>query len=123
MALRIGIESPPTWVSGIGHSQRSAWSRPSATAEPSALARKLAWVSATGLGSEVVPEVCMTASVGARSAIVLSGDASGSGAAQSGSVTIELRARASRLARSASPWRRSTGTTGSPGQDAGVQQR
>src|SRR5512142_2634931 len=61
MALRIGIERPPTWVRGSGHSHRSSGSRPRATADPSALARKFVRLSGTGLGAAVVPEVWSTA--------------------------------------------------------------
>jgi hypothetical protein len=41
MALRSRIDSPPTWVSGSAHSQRSSLGCPSAAALPSALHSQL----------------------------------------------------------------------------------
>ncbi len=67
MALRTRIDRPPTWESGSAHSQRSLGSTPSATAEPSALHRKLPYVSSTGRGAEVVPEVWITTHTASRS--------------------------------------------------------
>ncbi len=55
--------SPPTCESGSGHSQRSSGSRPSATADPSALAWTLPKLSSTGRGAAVVPLVCTTSAV------------------------------------------------------------
>ena len=56
IAERSRTISPPTWESGSGHSQRSSGSRPSATAEPRALAlRCCRSVSSTGRGAPVVP--------------------------------------------------------------------
>ena len=76
--------SPPTWLSGSGHSQRSRRSCPSATAQPSALWRICPSVSTTGRGVPVVPDVWTT----------------------SGAESRRGRARACAPARAARPWRR-----------------
>ena len=67
MAERMTIDRPPTCESGSAHSQRSAGSRPSATAEPSALHSQLPYVSSTALGVPLVPEVCTTIAGASRS--------------------------------------------------------
>jgi hypothetical protein len=81
-------------------------SRPSATADPSALAWKLPYVRATGFGAAVVPDVCITATVTSAppAAIGHAGADPCSGSA------ITTSAPARRCARSDSLRRRSTGT-------------
>ena len=100
---------PPTWVNGIGHSQRSAGSSPSATADPSADAKKLPCDSVIRFGADVVPEVCITASGWSLSSRPdIEGIPDGSPRASGPDTTTLAPAR--RIAFSSSVSRRSTGT-------------
>ena len=88
----------------------------SATAEPSALHRKLPYVSSTGLGAEVVPEVWITAATASRSCVDPAPAPVPARRAHRGTQRLlhDDRAPSTIAARSRSPRRRSTGTATAP---------
>ena len=108
-ALRTRIISPPTWDSGIGHSQRSSGSGPSTAPAARMCAATLPNVSSTARGERVVPDVWTTSATSPSSGSRLL-----NGAPPSSASGLETRKWASRRSalRSRSPKRESTGIAG-----------
>ena len=108
-ALRVRIISPPTCESGIGHSQRSSRSVPSAAPAARMWAATLPNVSSTGRGARVVPDVWTTSAISSSSGSLTRNGAppsSGSG------VLTTTSAPRRRSLRSLAPSRGSTGMAG-----------